>query len=179
MGNCHNRWTVLSRAANTPFGQAQWLCRCDCGVERIVDGKYLRNGASKSCGCLQRETASLPRGEASFNYVVRMMKRNAKTRGHKWYLTKEQVRFLTQQRCHYCGTMPAQTANASDYSNGAYVYNGIDRVDNNEEYTIDNVVSCCKICNAAKSARDVEDFAAWTIRVYEHWANNRQGHEVG
>lgn len=28
-----------------------WLCRCDCGTERVVIGSMLRNGHSKSCGC--------------------------------------------------------------------------------------------------------------------------------
>ena len=32
--------------------RAMWKCKCDCGKERIVNGKYLRNGDTKSCGCL-------------------------------------------------------------------------------------------------------------------------------
>ena len=171
-GNCHNRWTVLERAENAKLGQAQWLCRCDCGIERIIEGKYLRNGGSKSCGCLQREVASLPRGQASFNHLVSMMKRNARTRGHKWHLTKEQVHFLTQQQCHYCGVLPSQVCNGSAH-NGSYTYNGIDRVDNNKEYFIDNVVPCCKTCNSAKSNTPVGAFAVWVVRVSDHWASKR------
>lgn len=30
-----------------------WLCRCDCGKERIVRGSNLRSGNTKSCGCNQ------------------------------------------------------------------------------------------------------------------------------
>jgi hypothetical protein len=29
-----------------------WLCRCDCGNECIVMGESLRNGQTKSCGCI-------------------------------------------------------------------------------------------------------------------------------
>ena len=29
-----------------------WLCLCDCGKLRIVEASSLRNGHSKSCGCL-------------------------------------------------------------------------------------------------------------------------------
>jgi len=32
-----------------------WLCRCDCGIEKIVESSNLRNGHSKSCGCLKNE----------------------------------------------------------------------------------------------------------------------------
>lgn len=32
-----------------------WLCKCDCGEERIVNCHNLLRGHSRSCGCLQRE----------------------------------------------------------------------------------------------------------------------------
>lgn len=31
-----------------------WLCKCDCGKERIVVGEYLVGGHAKSCGCLNK-----------------------------------------------------------------------------------------------------------------------------
>jgi hypothetical protein len=34
---------------------AAWLCRCDCGGEVVVLGGNLRNGNTKSCGCLWLE----------------------------------------------------------------------------------------------------------------------------
>ena len=34
------------------------LCRCSCGVEKIVHLAHLKNGTSQSCGCLQREISS-------------------------------------------------------------------------------------------------------------------------
>lgn len=33
-----------------------WLCRCDCGKENWINGKSLRHGATRSCGCLERES---------------------------------------------------------------------------------------------------------------------------
>jgi hypothetical protein len=44
-------WTVLERAQSNGK-RAQWLCRCTCGTERVVDGGNLRGGYSKSCGCI-------------------------------------------------------------------------------------------------------------------------------
>lgn len=37
---------------------AYWNCICDCGKERAFDGRSLRNGATKSCGCLCKEINS-------------------------------------------------------------------------------------------------------------------------
>jgi hypothetical protein len=56
-GKRFNRWTVLSRAENhSKCGNAQWLCRCDCGKVKVVVARSLRNGNSRSCGCLIAET---------------------------------------------------------------------------------------------------------------------------
>lgn len=49
------RWTVIRRADNTPKGQAQWLCRCECGAERALKSIVIRRGISQSCGCLRQE----------------------------------------------------------------------------------------------------------------------------
>lgn len=55
-GQKFNRWTVLERAENK--GKAvYWKCQCECGTIKNVQGHHLRNGASKSCGCLQKEIA--------------------------------------------------------------------------------------------------------------------------
>ena len=35
-----------------------WLCRCDCGTRKVVEGYLLRSKRTKSCGCLQRERAA-------------------------------------------------------------------------------------------------------------------------
>lgn len=52
------RLTVLSRAENNARQDAQWLCRCDCGSEKIIPGVQLRQGKAISCGCLKAEKAS-------------------------------------------------------------------------------------------------------------------------
>ena len=35
-----------------------WLCKCNCGKFCIVKSENLKNGHTKSCGCLRRETSS-------------------------------------------------------------------------------------------------------------------------
>jgi hypothetical protein len=37
------------------FGQTRWVCRCDCGSERIVCAGSLTSGLSKSCNCIRNE----------------------------------------------------------------------------------------------------------------------------
>jgi hypothetical protein len=55
-GQRFTRWTVLRQAASSDSGQgAKWLCRCECGTERLVLSISLRSGSSTSCGCLKVE----------------------------------------------------------------------------------------------------------------------------
>jgi len=61
-GKRFGRFVVLSRAKNNKEGRTMWRCLCDCGNERIVLGKSLRNGHTASCGCLNKERTS----ESSF-----------------------------------------------------------------------------------------------------------------
>jgi hypothetical protein len=39
-------------------GAINWQCRCDCGVSTTVNGRQLRRGNTRSCGCLQIEWAT-------------------------------------------------------------------------------------------------------------------------
>ena len=49
-GKRFGRWLVLERVSNDKNRQPRWLCRCECGREKIVRGFVLRNG--KSCKCI-------------------------------------------------------------------------------------------------------------------------------
>lgn len=51
------RWFVIQRVENVN-GYHHWMCRCDCGSERVVDGRSLTAGLSTSCGCFKSESIS-------------------------------------------------------------------------------------------------------------------------
>jgi len=53
-GNRHGRLVVIARAW-TKGRWTTWECLCDCGETIEVRGHRLRNGHTKSCGCLRRE----------------------------------------------------------------------------------------------------------------------------
>ena len=40
------------------YHKTQWLCRCNCGNNKIVSSENLRNGHTTSCGCYQKQRAS-------------------------------------------------------------------------------------------------------------------------
>lgn len=55
----YGRLTVIKRSGRNKTRQATWLCRCECGETTIVIGSHLRNGNTRSCGCLHRESATI------------------------------------------------------------------------------------------------------------------------
>lgn len=59
-GNRYGRLTVVRRNPENAYHKgANWICRCECGGERVASGIGLRQGLIKSCGCLIRETRVL------------------------------------------------------------------------------------------------------------------------
>ena len=170
IGGVYDRLTVIKRAGTTKGGQATWLCKCDCEDEVVVEGAKLRDGHTKSCGCLKHENKgrqSHPFSAAAFNSLFRSMESGAKRRDLEWSLNEEQVMDLTKQNCYYCGIGPQQEHQRIG-CNGSYIYNGLDRIDNAKGYITDNIVSCCKYCNFAKHDRSLEDFMIWISRIYKH-----------
>lgn len=67
--------------------KATWLCRCECGTEKVICGKALRTGHSQSCGCLSSDTTA-----------KRNLKHGMAARGDKHPLYDTWVRI--KQRCH-------------------------------------------------------------------------------
>ena len=59
-GKRFNRLLLLKclRRARGKVGSWVYLCRCDCGVEKEIELRHMKSGATQSCGCLSRENAS-------------------------------------------------------------------------------------------------------------------------
>jgi len=50
------RLTVVEEAGRSNGGFVLWKCVCDCGNEKVINGASLRQGISRSCGCLKKDT---------------------------------------------------------------------------------------------------------------------------
>jgi len=71
-------------------------------------------------------------------------KSNARDRGYEWNLTKKDFTSFWQKPCYYCGDK-IETI-------------GLDRINNEKGYLMDNVVSCCETCNRMKLGMTLECF---------------------
>ena len=175
--------TVIRRAEDRPMPyirkngkprapEVQWLCRCDCGNEKVILANALRS--TSSCGCLRRQRkprpgwqpkSTLPPGVAARNGVLKQYRTSARSRGLAWSLSDEEFDRITSEDCLYCGCPPSAVRRGANPSLGEFVYNGIDRVDNRRGYVTGNAVPCCSVCNHAKKDMSYDDFIAWITRL--------------
>lgn len=76
-GQKFGRLTVLEFSHRGKFRQSFWKCKCDCGNIVIVRAGQLKFGATKSCGCYQKDRAS----ESSFKHGMNNTKIHNSWRG--------------------------------------------------------------------------------------------------
>lgn len=52
----YNRWTFVEKKLGDDGRQVGWICRCDCGTERLIKTpNTILHGKSQSCGCYKSE----------------------------------------------------------------------------------------------------------------------------
>lgn len=154
-------------------GRRQFFeCYCVCGKLFQARADGIKSGAVRSCGCLTGDLISkknrLPDNLGAVNLVYRYYKRNAQKRGFDFSLTIGQFKELIFANCAYCGSEPTlSTFKASEEGrrDRELIYNGVDRSNSDLGYVVGNCVSCCHICNRAKSDLSLEDFHTWIRKV--------------
>lgn len=136
-----------------------WKCRCDCGNNIYVSARYLVN--MKSCGCLSK----YDHGSIIENRLYSRYKRIAEKRNLTFKLSIREFLKLTIQRCYYCNMLPFNILKNKN-GHGKYIYNGVDRLNNEKGYTIKNCVPCCKICNRMKLNMSENEFLNHIDKIY-------------
>lgn len=126
-----------------------WRCMCTCGRETVVKPNNLVQRKTRSCGCLARHNGALAIGVAAQNMAIWQYRKSAKVKGRAWRLSRAQAVELLSSPCFYCGATPSRVVGQRG-CRGAFVCNGIDRVDNAQGYVPGNVVACCAVCNTMK-----------------------------
>lgn len=171
LGKVFGYLTVLEFDGYGVNDKPYWRCKCMCGKEISVLGVYLTGNKTTNCGCqtsrLLGNANSKPKGEAARNAIFASYKSNAKRKGRLFELSNDDMILLVNGNCYYCGCPPSSVKDTKK-CNGQFIYNGIDRKDNNIGYTKDNCVSCCRTCNQLKKIYSHDDFLQKIEKIYNH-----------
>lgn len=170
------KWTFIKE--NNIKGKTYRMVevKCVCGNIKITSLNHILLGKSKSCGlnnCRKSSTLGKRNPEVSLNSLYQSYKRKAILRKKTFNITKEQFKILINKNCFYCGIYPNNIYQIKNSKTGEIrcgtplLYNGIDRVNNFIGYTINNCVSCCKLCNTMKMASTIEDFKKQIKKIYQ------------
>jgi hypothetical protein len=172
MGEIYNNTLELLERLPGERNKEGYLVRAKC---LICNKEFTKRSRllydCKSCGCLstQQGPEKMPPGEASCRTAIRNYQRYAAKRCQEFALTNEQFRYITKQNCYYCNKEPAQRLRMS--KNGFYIYNGIDRLNNNIGYVYENCVPCCHQCNRMKSTLTEDEFIDHLRKIINHREN--------
>lgn len=141
-GDRFGRLTVLNRVGKDKYNNVMWECKCDCGKTIITRGSNLRNGKTKSCGCLHIESArSLSKLNTKHNKINTRLY-------HIWQCMKSRCYYKRNNRYKYYGERGIKVCNEwlNDFmsfytwsiSHGYKDNLTIDRIDCNGNYEPNN-----------------------------------------
>ncbi len=79
----------------TGVHKAKWLCNCECNTKKEIIGSSLKNGYTRSCGCLHREGTNYRHGYGSKNKEHSLY--------HKWLDMKQRCTNKRNRSYHNYG----------------------------------------------------------------------------
>jgi hypothetical protein len=154
-----------------------WICRCSCGSEKRF-WKISSISKQKTCGCGTDSTGLTAKQRRSMLTRMQGYKSGAKKRLLEWELSYEDFVEVSTGNCFYCNSDPkiwdcvsnapsiqkdSPNIRKEDYK---IKFNGIDRLNSDIGYVLENVVTCCTNCNRAKSDMSLSEFRSHTEKIY-------------
>ena len=157
-----------------------WLFLCECGNEYKNSTHNILKKNRKMCdicGKKYRKEFGLrlsilrtkPDKDGPITKLFGDYRRSSKRRGYEWNINKNFFKKLIYQNCFYCGRPPSSQfciARIKKPEN-ILIYNGIDRKNNELNYTEENCITACSICNRMKMDLKYEEFISKIKEIYE------------
>lgn len=169
IGDTYARLTVISEPVSIRKlnGRCERFvdCKCSCGEVKKVSLYKLRTKKTLSCGCYNKENISkrkISDSDRVKNSLIREYKSSAKCRELTYSMSDDFLFSLVKNPCYYCNSEPFKPHREDNN----FLYNGLDRIDNNIGYLESNVVPCCFICNKMKGVLNEGEFMEHLNKIF-------------
>lgn len=163
--------TVIERTPNESI--SKWMCRCDCGNDLIAWGQTLRNGKTRSCGCLlayeklEKAKLQVPTGTVFGKLtVLSLLPSRLKRWGYDTYCRCE----CGVEKRVALASLKSGVTKSCGCGMAPPIKHGMSGTPEYGAWTNMKVR-----CAAGPGEKDYEDYAARGIFVDEQWANMQDG----
>ncbi len=173
IGKRFHKLIVKQRVYTECNNVSRFLCKCDCGNEKVIRGRLLVIGQAKSCGCSRHKKTVLAKtwkgyGEISGTYWKKLKRANSKRKKDiQFSITIEEAwdKFIQQNK--RCAITGQQLMFVSDYSRSAAQTASLDRINSNGHYEIGNIQWLHKDINKLKNDYDQESFFSLCLKIVQ------------
>jgi hypothetical protein len=138
------------RGKTSPRLSNVWELQCDCGKVFQTHAEYLTCGGTASCGCHKHNFHNTYH-RRSFAQYFNTIKHDAKRRGRLVTITKEQLENLMDIQSNKCRLSGLPIS----FDDGSA---SLDRIDNEKDYTLENVQWVHRKVNYMKNSLSQEEF---------------------
>jgi len=139
------RLTIIKLNGKDKWGSYLWLCKCDCGNEKVIGSSNLKRGLTKSCGCLYKDR--MGKGNPGYRHGMRHTKFY-----RSWHGAKQRCNNNKDKAYKYYGgrgiIFDTNWNNFKNFRDDMYEsylkhkknnsYTSLDRIDNNGNYCKEN-----------------------------------------
>lgn len=108
---------------------------------------YRRNNPDKICK---------KNYQNDIKYAYRMYRYRSERSNYPFDLSMEQFKDILSRNCYFCGQKETERLS------------GVDRIDNDKGYSVDNCVTCCKKCNMMKNTLNESTFILMCMHITDH-----------
>lgn len=189
-GKTFGRLLVVKKAENaSDKKRIYWECVCECGNTKVIMGESLKYGWTKSCGCLQKETAKIngvkgikfgdksPQWKGykdipknAFNNVMN----GAKSRDIEFSITMEDIQNVFEKQNRRCAYTGVPLSFTKSRIKNLYPTASIDRIDSSKGYTPNNIQITHKDVNKLKQDFEESRFIELCEQVINYNRSNKE-----
>jgi len=172
-GQTFGRLTVLEKVQSRGKNNiTMWLCKCECGGTTITQGRSLKSGNTKSCGCARSiATYWTGHGEISGGYW-KTVQHNADLRNILFEVKIEDAWNLFLKQNRMCAISGDELIFTRNYVKKKGLQTAsLDRIDSSLHYTLLNVQWVHKTINIMKNSLQDDEFFKWCSKVHKFKTN--------